>query len=415
MIRAKTAQKLPFCRVMASATPSTILFVANFPANTGYAWDFIESLFAGLATRLAPAGVRTLVAYPEIVSPPRTLLGTPAQPVLLDAGLETIHSLRTTVSFIRRERVDLLYLIDRPARHVGYPLLRAAGVRSILVHDHTSGAGTVPRGVKRLAKWTLARVPGWTADRIIAVSDFVLRRQIEVGMIPAHRVARVWNSVPVPQVGGGEVSRAARRELGLESNGALIVCTCRATPQKGVDHLLRAFDRLDHRSDGASAPILAYAGDGPAFASLQALRKSLRSRDRIHLLGYRPDRHLLLDAADVCVVPSVWQEAFGLAALEGMARGKPVVATAVGGIPEIIRPGVTGLLVPPGDEARLASAIASLLENRTAAADMGRNARRDVEKRFQPERLLTRLAELVIENLPRSGTTAQKLLPSSAT
>ena len=82
MIRAKTAQKLPFCRVMASATPSTILFVANFPANTGYAWDFIESLFAGLATRLAPAGVRTLVAYPEIVSPPRTLLGTPAQPVL---------------------------------------------------------------------------------------------------------------------------------------------------------------------------------------------------------------------------------------------------------------------------------------------------------------------------------------------
>jgi len=312
--------------------------------------------------------------------------------------------------------VDLLYLIDRPARHAGYPLLRAAGVRSILVHDHASGAGTIPRGMKRLAKWVLARLPGLTADRIITVSDFVARRQMEVGMIPARRVARVWNSVPVPRPEGEEVSRAARRELGLEGNSPLIVCTCRATLEKGVHHLLRAFDRLDHSSDGgASAPILAYAGDGPAFASLQALRASLRSRDRIHLLGYRPDRDVLLDAADICVVPSVWQEAFGLAALEAMARGKPVVATEVGGIPEIIRPGVTGLLVPPGDEARLASAIASLVENRAAAADMGRNARRDVDERFNPDRLLSRLAELVVERLPRNGTTAQKLLTSSAT
>ena len=381
---------------------TTILCVANFPANTGYAWDFIEGLFAGLATRFAPAGVRTFVAYPEIASPPRTLLGSPAQPILLDARLETMDSLRQTVAFVRRERVSLLYLIDRPARSVNYAVLRAGGVRSILVHDHTSGAGTVPRGLKRLAKWTLARLPGLTADRVIAVSDFVARRHVDVGMIPARRVARVWNSVPLPPLAGTDVSRAARRTLGLDGDAPIIACTCRATAEKGVDHLLRAFDRLP------GTPLLAFAGNGPAFAGLQALRDSLSSRDRIHLLGYRPDRGVLLDAADVCVVPSVWQEAFGLAALEAMARGKPVVATQVGGIPEIIRPGVTGLLVPPGDDERLADAIASLLENRAAAADMGRNARRDVDERFNPEKLLSRLVDVVAENLPARGSTAQK-------
>ncbi|TMC72679.1 MAG: glycosyltransferase, partial [Chloroflexi bacterium] len=106
---------------------------------------------------------------------------------------------------------------------------------------------------------------------------------------------------------------------------------------------------------------------------------------------------------------------FGLAALEAMARGKPVVATQVGGIPEIIQPGVTGLLVPPGNDATLAQAIASLLASPTTAAEMGRNARRDVNERFNPEKLLIRLSDLVEVYLPGTGRAAEKLVPSNLT
>ena len=116
-----------------------------------------------------------------------------------------------------------------------------------------------------------------------------------------------------------------------------------------------------------------------------------------------PDVGVLLDAADLCVVPSVWQEAFGLAVVEPMARGKPVVATNVGGIPEIILHGVTGLLVPPGDQSALANAIGSLLENRAAAAAMGRRAQRIVAERFTPDNQLSRFVALVAEALPRSA------------
>ena len=373
--------------------PGTILCVANFPANTGYAWDFIEGLFAGIATRLAPNGVRTLVAYPSIASPPLTLRGSPAEPVTLDARLETVASVRQTIAFARREHVDVLYLIDRPARSAFYPVIRAAGVRAILVHDHTSGTGTIPRGVKRLVKRMLAQAPGFSADRVIAVSDFVARRQREVGMIPAQRITRVWNSVSIPA--RADRTREARTALGLDESARVIACTCRATPEKGVDRLFRAFDRLPTDS------LLVYAGDGPAFASLQALRDTLPARERIHLLGYRADRELLLDAADVCVVPSMWDEAFGLAALEAMVRGKPVVATTVGGIPELIRHGVTGFLVPPGDVEQLAAAIGALLDDPAVAARIGAAAREDVERRFSSEAQISHLSELIAAWLPQ--------------
>ena len=238
------------------------------------------------------------------------------------------------------------------------------------------------------------------------MSDFVARRQHEVGMIPARRVTRVWNSVALPPE-REDRSLAARRALGLDQDAPIIACTCRATPEKGVHHLLRAFDHLAPSANGAGqAPILVYAGNGPAFAGLQALRDSLPSRERIRLLGYRADRNVLLDAADVCVVPSVWQEAFGLAALEAMARGKPVVASAVGGIPEIIRHNVTGLLVAPGSERQLTQSIASLLIDRATAVRIGQNGRREVAERFTPESQLTRLTELITEALPvtRAGS-----------
>ena len=129
-------------------TKATLLCVANYPSNTGFAWDFIERLYARLADHLATHGVRTLVAYPQLPCVPRTLANSAAEPVLLDATLRSVRSLLTTRSFIRREGVRVLYFTDRTAWSWRYPLLRTAGARRILMHDHTSGARTPPRGVR---------------------------------------------------------------------------------------------------------------------------------------------------------------------------------------------------------------------------------------------------------------------------
>jgi len=102
------------------------------------------------------------------------------------------------VRFVRREQVRWVYLSDRPAWHPAYSLLRLAGVRTIVVHDHTSGDRTVPSGPKGWLKRFRHRLPGSLADVVIAVSDFVADRKRDVDQVPADRVFRVWNSVVIP-------------------------------------------------------------------------------------------------------------------------------------------------------------------------------------------------------------------------
>ncbi len=378
--------------------PETLLCCANFPANTGFAWSYIEGVYARLADHLAIHGVRTLVSYPPLrsISPsgsstqstqstPLPLQGSAAVPVELDTARPSLELVR----FLRRENVRALYLTDRPPLHWSYPPLRAAtGVRRIVVHDHSSGSRVPPRGARRAAKWLAARAPGFAADAVVAVSDFVARRQLEVGLLPASRVQRVYNAVQLPE--RGPAPGALRALLKIAPDRPLVACAARCTPEKGLATLLRALELLP-----APRPALACLGDGPAMPQLRALRDSLSSREDIFLVGYRADASSLIADADVCAVPSVWEEAFGLAVVEAMAQGKPVVASRVGGIPELVRDGVDGLLVPPGRPEALARALAQLLADPLRARRMGRAARKAVRGRFGLEEKLRRVLDLL--------------------
>lgn len=385
-------------------TSATLLCVANYPANTGYAWNFIESLYARIADHMAEHGIRTLVAYPEIRTSPSALAGSAAQAILLNGSLETLQSVRTMVELIRRQNIRVVYFTDRPAWRWAYVVLRWAGVRRIIVHDHTSGERTAPRGAKRVAKFILSRVPGMVADVVIAVSEYVARRHREVGLIPASRVVTVWNGLPIVEAETSLGGRA-HKIFGLAPDRPLIVCACRATAEKGVGHLLRAFDHTVRATDaGSRRPVLLYVGDGPQLAELRALRDCLAAKDDIILAGYRGDAAAILECADLCVVPSVWQEAFPLAVLEAMARGKPVIASSVGGIPELIEDGVTGLLVPPMDEEALAEAVHALLADPARGRRLAQAARQRVADRFTPKQQLHRLTALLEEGFGQACT-----------
>jgi glycosyltransferase involved in cell wall biosynthesis len=123
-------------------------------------------------------------------------------------------------------------------------------------------------------------------------------------------------------------------------------------------------------------------GDGPETPRLGALAAELGIGERVQLLGLRDDVAEVLQAADVFVHPAVWGEAFGLTIAEAMAAGLPVVASRVGGIPELVTHGETGLLVPPGDAGALAGALNLLAADAQERARLGANARRRVLERF---------------------------------
>ena len=392
-------------RSAATAAAPGLLCVCNFPANTGYAWDFIESLYAGLSARLGEMGVRTYVAYPRMPEPPRSLSGTDAIAVELDVALDESTSLEATTGFIKQHNIEVVYFCDRPAWSLRYLALRRAGVRTIIVHDHTSGERTAPRGLKRVLKRVRRVLPGSTADEVVAVSDYVARRKREVDLLPADRVRRVWNSIEAIQP-PSDANARLRRRFGIEAERAIVVCAARATPEKGVETLLRAFDRMlaDYPS-GEARPALVYMGDGPALGELRAVHHSLPARDAIVIAGYVDQAIELVAGADVCVVPSVWQEAFGLAALEPMACGVPVVATRVGGIPEVVVDGETGVLVNAGDEDQMIEAMRTLLLDPAARRRMGANGRARALEVFSRARQLDQLEAIVAAGFSGQGRT----------
>jgi glycosyltransferase involved in cell wall biosynthesis len=364
------------------AATGTVLCLANYPANTGYAWDYIEGIFARVADRLAARGIRTFVAYPSIESPPRSLRGSAAEGVVLDGSLATTRSRRAVREFVRREHVRVICLVDRSVWSFSYLPLRWAGARHIIVYDHTSGERKRPRHLRLFAKWLLVRFPGVTGDVVVAVSDYVARRQREVGLVPHKRVVRVYNGLEA-RSNGRASDRDALQRLGIPAHRPVIICACRATPEKGVDYLLRAFDRVTQDPwPPGKRPVLLYLGGGPHFDELLKLRNSLRGRDDVILAGSRTDAKDFIAAADICVVPSIWQEAFALSVIEPMAYGKPVIGTKVGAIPELIADGVTGLLVAPADEASLADALRALLADPQRATRMGTEGCARVAREF---------------------------------
>jgi glycosyltransferase involved in cell wall biosynthesis len=368
-----------------------LLCVVHYPSNTGFAWNYIEGLYADVADALHADGVKTYVSYPAFRGPPVPLAGRVTEPIVLDATLESWSSVVATVRAVRRLRIRTIYFTDRGWRHWAFPLLRVAGVRRIVAHDHTSGERQAPRGTKRAAKWIRARIPWISADLMVTVSDYVARRDRDVSLVPARRITRLWNGIELPV----HLNDAPPLDE-MAAGRPVVLCVCRAAREKGVEHLLRAFDMvLAAWPGGAIRPLLVYVGAGPELDALRALRDSLPSGDDIIFTGYRDDAQRFIAHATLSVVPSVWQDACPLGVLEPMSHGKPVIASAVGGVPEQINSPEVGVLVPPGNSEALADAITRLLRDPEQRAAIGAAARARITQHFDRATQIASLVGLV--------------------
>jgi glycosyltransferase involved in cell wall biosynthesis len=184
----------------------------------------------------------------------------------------------------------------------------------------------------------------------------------------------------------------ARRELHLEQDAPVALCAARLVDQKRHDVLLQAWSRLP------SHAVLLVAGDGPNRSALEAQHARLGLGDRVRLLGNRSDVPRLLAAADVATLASDW-EGLPVFVLEAMAAGRPVVATAVDGLTEVLGDG-GGLLVPPGAPDELAVALESILLDVAARAGAGEAARRTMEEKYDPALMIQRYDAILRDLLP---------------
>ena len=249
-------------------------------------------------------------------------------------------------------------------------LARLSRQGRIIVHLH--GRGDESLGLKPLS--TRIRY----ADSVIATSKAASDVAVD------WRPHVVYPAVDVPN--SNPTWTCPRR---CESDG-VIGTARRLIPIKGVIYLIRAFALLRHDIPGARLEI---AGSGPEQPLLEREVQLLGLRDAVRFLGWQADIESALKRWDIFVLPSL-EEGFGVAALEAMAAGLPVIASAVGGVPELVEDGRTGLLVPPADAAALADRLRLLLLNPMLRQSMGNAGRDRAHKCFSSEQMIEKISRI---------------------
>lgn len=305
------------------------------------------------------------------------------QPEMFVAGDGAdFRCLREMIRILERRRVDVVHTHEfLTSVYIGAAARVLRKPHVITMHGGRYYAG---RRRRRLAlRWSAKR-----SRALVGVSTTTAAELAEHLWLPREHVRVVRNGVR-PEAGERE---PVRRELGIGDDERLVVAIGNLYPVKAHAVLLRALVQLDE-NETTQRWHVAIAGRGEEEASLRKLAVESGIADRVHLLGYRPDVPNVLAAGDVYVMPSL-SEGLPLALIEAMFAGKPVVASNVGGIPEVVTDTVDGLLVPPADPQALAAALRRVFADRELAERLGTAARRRAEEGFGVERMVDEYEKL---------------------
>jgi glycosyltransferase involved in cell wall biosynthesis len=293
------------------------------------------------------------------------------------------------------ERPDVVHTHTAKAGTVGrlaallYNLTRRRAERCIVVHTfhgHVFSGYFGPAGNRavRVTERMLARI----TDRIVAISESQRRDLIERYRIaPASKTAVIELGIELGPLLALETNTTLRERLGFTADDVVFGYVGRLVPIKDVPCLLHAFRRVVTRVPAARLMIV---GDGPRRADLEQLADTLSLTPNVRFTGWQHDLAAVYGAIDVGVLSSR-NEGTPVALIEAMAAGKPVVATAVGGVEDVIHHDMTGLVVPPADPAALAAAMIRLAEDPAERHRLGRQGRIATTSRFSTDRTASRI------------------------
>jgi glycosyltransferase involved in cell wall biosynthesis len=227
------------------------------------------------------------------------------------------------------------------------------------------------------------------ASRVVAVSESTRDHHLHVARLQSERVIVIPNGTDLaPYAEISTATRAAiRAELAIPSDAPVIMTVAIQRSEKGLHHMVQAMPAVRARHPRAFYVLV---GDGPERAALERQVALLKIADAVRFTGLRDDVAAMLSAADVFVQPSL-SDALPTTLIEAMAAGVPAVGTNVGGIPEIISPGRTGVLVRPGSALALADAVLGLLDDARTARQFGAEARRVAFAHFDAGHAVRRL------------------------
>lgn len=289
------------------------------------------------------------------------------------------HVLTRLASHVRSKEIRLINTHLFHANLVGTMIGKRVDVPVIISTRHSDEIGGRRREI-------INRLTVPFRDHTIAISDSVMRTELKRSGVNPLKISTITNGIDTNEFlkSDEHLIASIRNEFDLSNDDIVIVYIGRIVPEKGLAFLLNAVRLLKPKCYDTKVLII---GGGTAESEVQSMVAKNNLQDSVILGGIRTEISEILSIGDIFVLPSLW-EGLPLGLIEAMAAAKPVIATAVGGVPEIVINEKTGLLVPPADSESLAEAILTLLKDPARARQMGEAGRNRAIEHFDIKRTI---------------------------
>ena len=285
---------------------------------------------------------------------------------------------------LKSHKFDIIHTHAYSAGTIGRMSAFFAGVPVIISHNHNI------YDYYNKYHHLVERFLSYITDGIICVSDMIKKFANETQGIDTKKLVTIYNGIENIRSVSGKETSSLRKELGIPRNHTVMGTVAQFSEKKGLAYLIKSASiLLEHRKDVNFLLV----GDGTIMGDLKQLCHNLKIGENVIFTGERSDIPEMLSLIDIFVLPSI-REGLPLAILEAMACGKAVIATNVGGVPEVVKNGISGILVPPKDPEALHCAMNELLGNRGKLKKMGYNGKRVSIESFSSKTMVGKIEDL---------------------
>jgi glycosyltransferase involved in cell wall biosynthesis len=306
-------------------------------------------------------------------------------------GAKTFRQTIRLARYIKRNFIQIVHSYGFYSNVFVVPAAKLAGAAVIIASIRDTGEILTP--MQRRVQKQVCRL----ADCVLVNAEAIRHMLIEQGY-RQDKIVVIRNGIVMSRAAGERPGARLRAELGFAPSARIVIVSSRLNPMKGIEYFLEAAAAVAGKVPDAAFLIV---GDGANRGELESRALAFGLKTRIVFAGFRTDVPDLLSESAIAVLPSL-SEGLSNSLLEAMSMGVPVIAATVGGNPEIVESGVTGILVPPKDAAALAGAMLSLLGDPDLAHRMGAAGKQSVVDRFGVERAVDEVEQLY-ERLVESG------------
>lgn len=304
---------------MNNSSSGNILLVANWESDVGYAWWLMESFWLAISRHYSKHGLTTILIYPKITSIPVSISSSCITVIEHNFHNKSPINMARLQSIIKEHNIKNIYLTDAAHYSWVYLLLRIWGIKKILVHVHTPGERSPPGSFVKALKKAIFSLHFFSADKFLAVSDFVKARLVNAACIPEQRCACVSNGI-IPIDASEHEKNYAQTHFNIAPGKIIVVSTGRATFYKGIDFVIDCANALINIHERTEFHFL-YCGDGPDLDAFKEMVHQYHLEKNFTFAGKRDDIRKILPSCHIGLHTATGEVGYSLSILEYMSAG----------------------------------------------------------------------------------------------